>query len=56
MKKVLTIVISIALITALAIGGTLAYLSSNANGTNLENTFKLIPKQVWSSQAPKRLV
>lgn len=39
MKKVLTIVISIALITALAIGGTLAYLSSNANGTNLENTF-----------------
>lgn len=39
MKKVLTIVISIALIAAIAIGGTLAYLSSDANKTELKNTF-----------------
>lgn len=39
MKKILTIVISIALVAAIAIGGTLAYLTSNANNTTLTNTF-----------------
>ena len=39
MKKILTIVISVALVAAIAIGGTLAYLSSTANDTKLTNTF-----------------
>lgn len=39
MKKILTIVISVALVAAIAVGGTLAYLSSNAGGTKLNNTF-----------------
>ncbi len=39
MKKILTIVISVALVAAIAIGGTLAYLTSNANGIKLNNTF-----------------
>lgn len=39
MKKVLTIIISIALVAAVAVGGTLAYLSSTASDTELTNTF-----------------
>ncbi len=39
MKKILTIVISVALVAAIAIGGTLAYLTSTANDTVLTNTF-----------------
>lgn len=39
MKKIIAIVISAAMIAAIAIGGTLAYLTSTANDTPLHNTF-----------------
>ncbi len=39
MKKIIALIISAALIAAIAIGGTLAYLTSNANDTPLHNTF-----------------
>ena len=39
MKKILTIIIAVALVAAIAVGGTLAYLTSTADNTVLQNTF-----------------